>query len=54
MALLDLELGARDRVAVRIASGIPQLGRDQLLQLLGQDVLEHLGLVVHPVPRHAQ
>ena len=46
--------GVRDRVPVRVVRGVAELRRDQLLELLGQHVLEHLGLVVHAVPRHAQ
>ena len=33
---------------------VAELGGDPLLQLLGEDVLEHLGLGVDPVPRHAK
>ena len=44
----------RDRVAVRIERGVAELGRDQLLELLGEGVLEHLGLGVDPVPRHVE
>ena len=33
---------------------LAELGRDQLLQLLGDVVLEHLGLRVHAVPGHSQ
>ena len=39
---------------MRVARRVAELHRDQLLELLGQDVLEHLGLVVHAVPRHAE
>ena len=39
---------------MRIESRIAELGRDQLLELLGQDVLEHLCLGMHLVPAHAQ
>ena len=52
--LLDLERGVRDRVAVRVVGGVAELRRDQLLQLLREHVLEHLGLVVDAVPRHAE
>ena len=44
----------RDRVAVRVVRGVAELGRDQLLELLGEHVLEHLGLLVDAIPRHAQ
>ena len=37
-----------------IARGVAELGGDQLLELLGEDVLEHLGLVVHAIPGHAE
>ena len=39
---------------MRVVRGVPELGRDQLLQLVGEDVLEHLGLLVDAIPRHAQ
>ena len=42
--LLDPQIARGDRVAVRIDGGITELGRDQLLELLGEDVLEHLRL----------
>ena len=54
MVLLDLELARGDRVAVRIALGVAELRRNQLLELLREHVLEHLGLVVDAVPRNAQ
>ena len=54
LELLDHEVGGRDRVAVRVARRVAELGRDQRLELLGEHVLEHLGLVVHAVPRHAE
>ena len=44
----------RDRVAVRVVRRVAELRGDQLLELLGEHVLEHLGLVVHAVPRHAE
>ena len=50
----QVELGARDRVAVRVDGGVPELGRDQLLEILGEHVLEHLGLGVHAVPGHPE
>ena len=43
-----------DRIAVRVERRVAELGRDELLQFLGEDVLEHLGLLVDPVPRHAE
>ncbi len=46
----DLQVPVWDRVAMRIDGGLAELGRDQLLQLLGDVVLQHLGLGVHPVP----
>ena len=39
---------------MRVVRRVAELGRDQLLELLGEDVLEHLGLVVHAVPGHAE
>ena len=53
-ALFDLKLGAGDRVAVRVDRGVSELGRDQLLEILGEHVLEDLGLGVNPIPRHPQ
>ncbi len=53
-ALLELELGGRDRVAVGIDRGVPELCGDQLLEILREHVLEHLGLGVHAIPRHAE
>ncbi len=47
---VELELGARDRVTVRIDGRVAELGGDQRLELLGEDVLEHLGLIVDAVP----
>ena len=41
----------RDRIAVRIVGRVAELGGDQLLELLGEDVLEHLRLLVDAVPR---
>ena len=52
--LLDGELAGRDRVAMWIARGIAELGGDELLELLGEHVLEHLGLGVHAVPWHPE
>ena len=39
---------------MRVVRRVAELGGDQLLELLGEDVLEHLGLVVDAVPRHAE
>jgi hypothetical protein len=39
---------------VRVDLRVAELGRDQLLELLREDVFEHLGLVVDSIPRHAQ
>jgi hypothetical protein len=53
--LLDhLEVTGRDRVAVRIVRRIPERRGNQLFELLGDVVLEHLGLVVDTIPRHAE
>ncbi len=53
-ALLELQVGARDRVAVGIDGGIAELRRDQRLEVLGEDVLEDLRLGVHAIPGHPQ
>ena len=39
---------------MRIPVGVAELGGDQLLQLLGDVVLEHLGLLVDAVPGHPE
>ena len=52
--LLDHEVARRDRIAVRVVRRVAELRRDQLLELLGEDVLEHLGLGVDAVPRHPE
>ena len=54
VALVDDELDRRDRVAVGVVGGVAELGGDARLEVLGDDVLERLGLVVHAVPRHAE
>ncbi len=53
-ALVELELGGGDGVAVGVDGGVAELGGDQLLEVVGEHVLEHLRLGVHTVPRHAQ
>ena len=50
----ELQLATGDRVAVRVDRRVAELGGDQLLELLGQRVLEHLGLGVHLVPGHPE
>ena len=54
VALVDLEVDARDRVAVRVVRRLAELGGDARLEVLGDHVLERLGLLVHAVPRHAE
>ena len=39
---------------MRIDGGIAQARRDQLLELLGEHVLEHLGLGVNAIPGHPE
>ena len=39
---------------MRVDRRVAELGGDELLELLGEDVLEHLGLRVHAVPRQAE
>ena len=51
---MQLELGAGDRVAVRVERRVAELRGDQLLELVGEHVLEHLGLGVHAIPGHLQ
>src|SRR5579863_485377 len=52
--LVELEVGAWDRIAVGVHRRVAELGRDQLLELVGEDVLEHLGLGVNAIPGHAE
>ena len=52
--LLDLQVPRRDRIAVRVMRRIAELGGDQLLELLGEHVLQHLRLRVHTIPRDAE
>ena len=54
LALVDLQVGVGDRVAVRVVRRVAELGRDARLEVLGEHVLERLGLLVHAVPRHAE
>ena len=54
LALVDLQPRVGDRVAVRVVRRVAELGRDPRLEVLGDDVLERLGLLVHAVPRHAE
>jgi hypothetical protein len=39
---------------VRIDARVPEPGRDQSLEVLGEHVLEHFGLVVDTIPRHSE
>src|SRR5262245_26987181 len=50
----DRQLPIRDRISVRIEYGLAQLCGDELLELFGDVVLQHLSLLVNPVPRHSQ
>src|SRR5581483_6522159 len=50
----ECQVAVRDRVAMGVERGLSELGGDQLLELLGDVVLQHLGLGVHAVPRHAE
>jgi hypothetical protein len=52
--LVDHQIPGRDRVSVRIVGRVSELGGDQFLELVGEDVLEHLSLVVDAIPGHAQ
>ena len=54
LALVEVEGRRRDRVAVRVDRGVAELRGDQFLEVVGEHVLEHLGLGVHAVPRHPQ
>ena len=50
----DLQVPGRDRITVRVVGGVAELRGDQLLELLGEHVLEHLGLGVNAIPRHPE
>ena len=50
----DDELPVGDRIPVRVVLGVAERGGDALLELLGDVVLEHLGLVVDAIPGHAE
>ena len=39
---------------MRVDRGVAEPRRDQLLELLGEHVLEHLCLCVHPIPGHPE
>ena len=52
--LVDRQVAGRNRVAVGVAGRVAELRRDQLLELLGEHVLEHLGLGMDPIPRDAE
>ena len=39
---------------MRVVRRVAELGRDARLEILGEHVLERLGLVVHAVPGHAE
>ena len=39
---------------MRVVRRVAELGRDAPLEVLGEHVLERLGLLVHAVPRHAE
>ena len=54
VALVDRQVRARDRIAVRIVRRVPETLGDQFLEFFGDVVLEHLGLSVDPIPRHAE
>src|SRR5271165_562804 len=54
LALVDLELVGGNRIAVRIERRIAEPGGDQALELLGENVLEHLGLGVNAIPGHSE
>ena len=53
-ALLDGQIPRGDGVPVGIVGGVTELGRDQLLELIGEHVLEHLGLSMDAIPRHPE
>ena len=54
LSLEDLQVPGRDRIAVRVVRGVPELRGDQLFELLGEHVLKHLGLGVDAIPRHSK
>ena len=52
--VVDHEVGVGDGIAMGIVRRITELGRDPRLDVLGERVLERLGLLVHAVPGYAQ
>ena len=51
---VDAQLGIRDRIAVRVVRRISERVVDPRLELLGQRVLEAVGLGVHLVEAEAE
>jgi hypothetical protein len=39
---------------VGVLGGVAEQGRDAILEVVGEEVLEHLRLLVDPVPRHPE
>ena len=54
VGLAHFELHARNRIAVGVCGRVAELRRDQSFEFFTEHVLEHLGLLVHAIPRHAQ
>ena len=54
MLFLHLELRVRDRVAVRVVGGIAERAVDPRLELVGEDVLEPVGLGMDGLDRDPQ
>src|SRR5207342_321770 len=54
LPLRQCQVAARDRVAVRTDGRVAELARDQLLELLGERVLEHLRLGMYLVLGHPE
>ena len=52
--VVDVELGVRDRIPVRVVRRVAERGVDPCLELLRQRVLEPVGLRVHLVDGHAE
>ena len=53
-ALVDLKRDGRDRIAVRVNRRVAKAAGDQLLKLLREHMLEHLGFGVHAIPGHSE
>src|SRR5215218_2628864 len=54
LAFVDLKLRGGNGGAVRVMGGVAKLGGNARFEILGENVLERLGLLVYAVPRYLQ